>query len=57
MKLNYESDDEGLNRLLEPLNGYYEWTPEDVMEYLIFIDDIDFDVADDMLRSPKTYIE
>lgn len=50
MKLDYESDNEGLNRLLKPLNGYYEWTPEEVMEYLIFIDDIDFEIADDMLK-------
>lgn len=50
MKLNYESDNEGLNKLLKPLNGYYEWSPKEVMEYLIFIDDIDFEIADDMLK-------
>jgi len=50
MKLNRDSDNEGLNRLLGPIRDYYEWLPEEVIEYLVFVDEIDFEVADDFLR-------
>jgi len=55
MKIDYDSDDEGLNMMLNPMNGYYEWSPEEVIEYLVFMDNLDVEVADDMLRSPETY--
>ena len=57
MKLDYESDNEGLNMMLNPTDGYWEWSQEEAIDYLVMIDNLDFDVADDILRSPKTYIE
>lgn len=50
MKLNRDSDNEGLNRLLGPIHNYYEWSPEEVTEYLVFVDEIDFEIADDYLK-------
>ena len=57
MKINYESDNEGLNALLRPLTGYYDWYAEEAVEYLILMDELDFEVADNILHVERTTSE
>ena len=50
MKIDYESDNKGLNTLLNPISGYYDWSAAEAIEYLVFIDELDFEAVNDILN-------
>ena len=52
MKLTYNSGNIGLDKLIEfPHSGYIDYGSSECIEFLVFMDNLEVEIAEDMLNS------